>query len=230
MNFQPNDYLQGLNLDFDSSIPSNDVSPNFNSTDLDIFSQSDFFALDVFSKDNIVPNKQHHGHVQSHPVQPQPVQVAPVVTIPEPRIAIKQEPQESSLNSTDGLDFLDFNPHQSPLKQETPSTNQTDTVIEESHHFVAELAANEDKRKRNTAASARFRIKKKLKEQEMEQKSKELQDKVLGLEKRLKTLEMENKCLKNLILQQNEQKNSDLLENIKKRSILYSQPVFQFTN
>lgn len=64
----------------------------------------------------------------------------------------------------------------------------------------------------------------------MEQKSKELQDRLLALEKKLKTLEMENKCLKNLILEQNEKKNTDLLESIKKRSILDSKPVFQFTS
>lgn len=92
---------------------------------------------------------------------------------------------------------------------------------------VIGVAAHEDKRKRNTAASARFRIKKKQKEQEMEAKAKKLQETVVNLEKKLKTLEMENKCLKSLILQQNERKNSDLLDNIKKRSIESSS--FQFT-
>ena len=87
------------------------------------------------------------------------------------------------------------------------------------------------KRKRNTAASARFRIKKKMKEQQMIQQSKDLQEKVQALEKKLKTVEMENKCLKSLIAQQNEKRNSDWLEQIKKRSIMdASSTPFQYTN
>ncbi|KAK6198031.1 uncharacterized protein RJT21DRAFT_54078 [Scheffersomyces amazonensis] len=219
MNFHPTDYLQDLNLDFDSSAPSNNVSPNFSSTDLDVFSQADFFALDVFSKDHIVPIKQQQSQQQPQQVQQQPQQSKPVT--------VKQEYESSLLTQAQelGLDFLDFNPAVPPAP-----ANQIQAVIDESRHAVAEIAAHEDKRKRNTAASARFRIKKKLKEQEMEQKSRELQDRLVALEKKLKTLEMENKCLKNLILQQNEQKNTDLLESIKKRSMLDSKPVFQFTS
>ena len=87
------------------------------------------------------------------------------------------------------------------------------------------------KRKRNTAASARFRIKKKMKEQQMIQQSKDLQEKVQALEKKLKTVEMENKCLKSLIAKQNEKRNSDWLEQIKKRSIMdASSTPFQYTN
>lgn len=81
------------------------------------------------------------------------------------------------------------------------------------------MAAQEDKRKRNTAASARFRIKKKLKEQELIQRSKELEEKVSVLEKKLKSIEMENKILKSILLKEQEKKNDDLLETIKKRSL-----------
>ncbi|ODQ60553.1 hypothetical protein WICANDRAFT_22732, partial [Wickerhamomyces anomalus NRRL Y-366-8] len=57
-----------------------------------------------------------------------------------------------------------------------------------------------DKKKRNTAASARFRIKKKLKEQEMERTLKNLNEKVSLYNARIHKLEMENKCLKSLII------------------------------
>ncbi|CAA94632.1 Transcription factor zip1 [Schizosaccharomyces pombe] len=60
-------------------------------------------------------------------------------------------------------------------------------------------AAEEDKRRRNTAASARFRIKKKLKEQQLERTAKELTEKVAILETRVRELEMENNWLKGLI-------------------------------
>ncbi|ABN65892.1 predicted protein [Scheffersomyces stipitis CBS 6054] len=200
MNLHPTDYLNNLNLDFDSV-----VSPNlseYNSqqlqNELDIFSQSDFFDLDVLSADNVVPIKQK---VQFQEQQQQQQQ--------QPSVVVKTEDDIA-------LSFLNL-----------PSEGNGAFPEEK---LVAQGAASEDKRKRNTAASARFRIKKKLKEQEMEQKSKELQDRLLALEKKLKTLEMENKCLKNLILEQNEKKNTDLLESIKKRSILDSKPVFQFTS
>ncbi|RLV85200.1 Transcription factor zip1 [Meyerozyma sp. JA9] len=106
------------------------------------------------------------------------------------------------------------------------------TYNEDSEQHMGPNSNSSDvKRKRNTAASARFRIKKKMKEQQMIQQSKDLQEKVQALEKKLKTVEMENKCLKSLIAQQNEQRNSDWLEQIKKRSIMdASSTPFQYTN
>ncbi|ODV79072.1 uncharacterized protein CANTADRAFT_90187 [Suhomyces tanzawaensis NRRL Y-17324] len=191
MNFQANEFLNDLNLDFDQS-PA--LSDGMSHSDLDLFSQAEFFDLDAFSKlkpvtqvAGQVPAGQHH-HVAS----------------------VKSEPDLS-------LDFLNLPEH------------DTGSPVQEAASPVSS-SATQDKRKRNTAASARFRIKKKMKEQEMEKKSKELQERLTALEKKLKTLEMENKCLKNLILEQNEQKNSELLESIKRRSILDSKPVFQFTN
>lgn len=150
MNFQPTDYVNNLNFDFE------EVSPSVDSNDLDLFSQVEFFDLDVFSQDLPLPNKE-----ASKPV----------------------------------VDKV---------------TKQT----------KGKVTSPDDKRKRNTAASARFRIKKKLKEQQMEENAQRLEEKVVLLEKQLKTLEMENKCLKNLILQKNEEKNSTLLDSIKQKSIL----------
>jgi len=65
------------------------------------------------------------------------------------------------------------------------------------------LAAEEDKRRRNTAASARFRIKKKQREQALERTVKEVQEKNDKLEAKLSQLEMENKWLKDLITEKN---------------------------
>ena len=65
------------------------------------------------------------------------------------------------------------------------------------------LAAEEDKRRRNTAASARFRVKKKQREQALEKQTKEMTDKVQHLESRVQQLEMENKWLKGLITDKN---------------------------
>lgn len=65
------------------------------------------------------------------------------------------------------------------------------------------VAAEEDKRRRNTAASARFRVKKKQREQALEKSAKEMSDKVHFLEARVGQLEMENKWLKSLITEKN---------------------------
>ncbi|PNY26968.1 Regulatory protein cys-3, partial [Tolypocladium capitatum] len=65
-------------------------------------------------------------------------------------------------------------------------------------------AAEEDKRRRNTAASARFRIKKKQREQALEKSAKEMTDKISSLETRVSQLETENKWLKNLLVEKNE--------------------------
>ena len=65
------------------------------------------------------------------------------------------------------------------------------------------LAAEEDKRRRNTAASARFRVKKKQREQSLETTVKEVQAKNSKLEVKVTQLELENKWLKDLITEKN---------------------------
>ncbi|KIW13973.1 hypothetical protein PV08_06754 [Exophiala spinifera] len=65
------------------------------------------------------------------------------------------------------------------------------------------IAAEEDKRRRNTAASARFRIKKKQREQALEKTVKEVQDKNSQLEAKLRQMEVENKWLRDLIMEKN---------------------------
>ncbi|KKK15630.1 hypothetical protein P175DRAFT_0108740 [Aspergillus ochraceoroseus IBT 24754] len=68
---------------------------------------------------------------------------------------------------------------------------------------AARVAAEEDKRRRNTAASARFRVKKKLREQALENTVKETSEKNAALEARVTALELENQWLKNLITEKN---------------------------
>ncbi|KAI9299174.1 hypothetical protein K502DRAFT_326742 [Neoconidiobolus thromboides FSU 785] len=58
-----------------------------------------------------------------------------------------------------------------------------------------------DKRRRNTLASARFRIRKKQKELELEKNAKELAEKVDDLNQKVKDLEKENKWLRSLLLE-----------------------------
>lgn len=71
----------------------------------------------------------------------------------------------------------------------------------------AKFDMEEDKRRRNTAASARFRVKKKQREQALEKSAKEMADKVSAFEKKISQLETENKWLKDLIMQRNDSKD-----------------------
>ncbi|KAI9848215.1 MAG: hypothetical protein M1837_000889 [Sclerophora amabilis] len=95
------------------------------------------------------------------------------------------------------------------------------TILDQNGEFPLEdasrMAAEEDKRRRNTAASARFRVKKKQREQTLEKTAKEMSDKASQLEARIGQLEMENKWLKNLITEKNENKD-DISELWKKFS------------
>ncbi|KAF8447957.1 hypothetical protein L210DRAFT_3641812 [Boletus edulis BED1] len=61
-------------------------------------------------------------------------------------------------------------------------------------------AATEDKRRRNTAASARFRLKKKEREAALERRAKELEDRVVELERECEGLRRENGWLKGLVV------------------------------
>ena len=73
------------------------------------------------------------------------------------------------------------------------------TDLEEQSRFAAE----EDKRRRNTAASARFLVKKKMREQALEKSLKETNDKNDALEARVSQLELENHWLRGLIMEKN---------------------------
>jgi TolA-binding protein len=58
---------------------------------------------------------------------------------------------------------------------------------------------DEEKRRRNLAASARFRQKKKLREQQLEHQTKELTDRATELEEKMAELQKENDFLKALL-------------------------------
>ncbi|KAH6699885.1 hypothetical protein BKA61DRAFT_621227 [Leptodontidium sp. MPI-SDFR-AT-0119] len=96
----------------------------------------------------------------------------------------------------------------------SPSTSTLTTATKrkatspatENYEEATRLAAEKDKRRRNTDASARFRVKKKQREQALERSAKEMSGKVAALEEKINQLETENEWLKNLITKKNESK------------------------
>jgi hypothetical protein len=130
-----------------------------------------------------------------------------------------QHPPHQSYNTDSLPGLLDTDLYPAPSSVSSPSVpNQTPTdtalkrkagVAPDNYEEVSRLAAEEDKRRRNTAASARFRVKKKQREQALEKSAKEMTEKVQALEGRINQLETENKWLKNLITERSERKQGD---------------------
>ncbi|KAJ2502473.1 hypothetical protein GGI11_007714 [Coemansia sp. RSA 2049] len=83
--------------------------------------------------------------------------------------------------------------------QRDGSVDSAENKQDESDDEGRQSSAVADKRRRNTAASARFRIKKKMKEQALEHTAREMTAKAEALEKRVQELEMETRWLKSLI-------------------------------
>lgn len=97
----------------------------------------------------------------------------------------------------------------SPMAQNESAGAKRKTIPDaKSLDEAARLAAEEDKRRRNTAASARFRVKKKQREQTLERTVKEATEKNAVLEARVNQLELENQWLKNLITEKKGLENS----------------------
>ncbi|CAI2165982.1 14604_t:CDS:2 [Funneliformis geosporum] len=105
----------------------------------------------------------------------------------------------TSTNVT-ALSGLTLNRKNSSMKSSNIEISQDESVKTKDdeekvdHELSAKLAAEEDKRRRNTAASARFRVKKKMREQALERTAREMTAKAETLEGRVRELEMEIKC------------------------------------
>lgn len=79
----------------------------------------------------------------------------------------------------------------------------------------------DDKRRRNTAASARFRIKKKMREQALQNTACEMTDKAQRMEQRVHELEREIKWLKALVVEKNEARIEQLVRERPPNSVAF---------
>lgn len=106
----------------------------------------------------------------------------------------------------DGLDIVSpiqtsYSSYQTPYPDSTGSSAPSEDPI------IA--GADEDKRKRNQAASARFRQKKKQREQQMAEHSREAQEKTKRLEDEVENLRRENTFLKKLLVEKVDNMNEE---------------------
>jgi hypothetical protein len=88
----------------------------------------------------------------------------------------------------------------------------------------------EDKRRRNTAASARFRVKKKLREAVLQKTADEMTEKAKMFENRVHELEREVSWLKALIVEKNDGKIEQLLNMQNYSSPSFASPMFMGYN
>ncbi|KAI9316334.1 hypothetical protein BX666DRAFT_1949486 [Dichotomocladium elegans] len=109
--------------------------------------------------------------------------------------------------------------HQQPSQQRRHSEDKWDS---EDYDQISEPVnitgggrpprlSKDEKRKRNTAASARFRVKKKMREQILQQTALEMTEKSKRLESHIKDLEREIQWLKSLVMEKNDSRLEALL-------------------
>lgn len=89
-----------------------------------------------------------------------------------------------------------------------PSTSTSSSTT----HNRPQKLSKDEKRKRNTAASARFRVKKKMREQALQRTALEMTEKSNRLEAHIKDLEREIKWLKALVMEKNEGRLAELVQ------------------
>ncbi|WPK25186.1 hypothetical protein PUMCH_002490 [Australozyma saopauloensis] len=148
----------------------------------------------------------------------------------EPSVASSQASGQSSTFNSTGITRSfpthSLNHDAGTIKTESPSSvngseysssgsvsgHQTPT------HSSSSILAELDKRRRSLAASARFRIKKKMKEKELEEQISLLNDLVRNFELKIDELELENRLLKNLIIEKGNQNSDEELKLLKERA------------
>lgn len=173
------------------------VEPNLVEDNLAMFTNTDFIDYSIpplsdngepynFDLEAPYTSPANMGGPYNTPIAPAP---------PASGFPMKHYPQLSAHSSPDASG--------NSLKRKAENSASPAMSSEE----VSRHAAEEDKRRRNTAASARFRVKKKQREQALEKTVKEAQDKHTKLEARITQLEMENKWLKGLITEKKQAKS-----------------------
>ncbi|KAK6347690.1 hypothetical protein TWF718_005529 [Orbilia javanica] len=177
------------------------------------FSQLSSFMMSDFPP----PPLQQSSHIPSAATSSQPShghqRPRNLAILPQPSHAthaLAQNGSSSSYTSPISPATSIINPNPLKRKSSTLGLDSSPHSLEES----SRVAAEEDKRRRNTAASARFRVKKKQREQALESHAKDLETKVQELNGKVTTLENENKWLKDLLMEKHGS-NEDFIRLIK---------------
>ncbi|KAF9462467.1 hypothetical protein BDZ94DRAFT_1236936 [Collybia nuda] len=192
-----------VNVVTGTNLGSNVATNNIASQHTPAFDLNSFlagFGIDPFSPPPIPNSHQPTTIAPSlaqlialHSTQGTPY-VAPA---PPPEILAGEN--KASIHSTD--DSYPVSKRSRTRKSSISTVSSPEAYREETPNPLSHpISAAEDKRRRNTAASARFRLKKKEREAALEGKAKELEGRVNELERECEGLRRENGWLKGLVV------------------------------
>ncbi|KAF9171665.1 hypothetical protein BGX21_004827 [Mortierella sp. AD011] len=163
---------------------------------------SDFHQLQINSPLPVIspkPSEDASSVKRSPSSLSESVSIKAPVSSSLPAAAIPTSLEEKS--TQDDSDDEDYENDKDILSKSTKIPKAIQGLSPDDPEYASKLAAEEDKRRRNTAASARFRHKKRLREQILEKTAKEMTAKSELLEARVRELEMEIKWLRGLIVE-----------------------------
>ncbi|EHA20381.1 hypothetical protein ASPNIDRAFT_190193 [Aspergillus niger ATCC 1015] len=208
------DKFGDLNLPNFDSLEDNTVKKE---TAQDASSDMDFLNIlgEGFGNVNDISSTMNSINTQPLPVQN--TQYSAVPSLPNGPLNINAAPSQSASHPSPQSSITSppsaaATPAPAPATTAPasgPKRKNTQKTPAMSVEEAARIAAEEDKRRRNTAASARFRVKKKMREQALEKTVKETTEKNTALEARVTALELENQWLKNLITEKNGQTSEE---------------------
>ncbi|KAG2226131.1 hypothetical protein INT45_011748 [Circinella minor] len=196
----PGSAIEDKPTDLTTTATTDTTSP-FLSLNIPQFSTSDAVdpnteLLKLLGLDNLV-QQQHQSSLSTTTTAPSVSHRSAPLLLP------KVDPSQAKIDAS-------LTPSSTPkaINEKRNSNNKRPRIEEELSPQERE-AIEEDKRRRNTAASARFRAKKKVREQAMEQSVKEMAEKSEKLEERVESLEQEIKWLRTLLIEKNKKNETE---------------------
>lgn len=145
------------------------------------------------------PKQQRLAKIQPR-IQPRPLAPAPspIVAAPTRQVLMPKPPTPTQILSTLAQNNSSNGTVVAAAIENKSTTGMKRALVND--ETDDSVTPDEDKRRRNTAASARFRVKKKMREQAMEQSVREMTVKSDKLQDRVNQLEIEIKFLRSLLL------------------------------
>lgn len=173
----------------------------------------------VQQSENSDPDKSLHESLSLDSAHGEPLHNYSQQPLPLSQV-INHEPPSMHSDSFYDMDFSTLLHHTNNHSIANDSNSKMDNQItpQSTENFDKDSIDNDlDKRRRNTAASARFRVKKKLKEKQMEEKITSLTELIAKFESKIESLQLENKLLKKVINDQGSEKSDYELKLLKEK-------------
>lgn len=177
-------------------------------------SQIDLLAALIAQHQSTIGNTEKSVEASAEQNGDPPV-VKPSLTLPTPRSILPSHSgswagRTSTMESPESITSNTSSGYNSGSVTSTPQLGDGRNTIRPATEY--------DKRRRNTEASARFRIKRKLKEKEMGNRMMQLDELINKFEAKIAELEMENRLLKNLIIEKGDQRSTQEVQLLREKA------------